>query len=150
MRNRISATAAARNFSDLLNRVRYRGESFMVERGGKPVCEIIPPQSARFTVADLARLLKTLPQPDKGYRTAVERLIKEQQRVAGSPSRMRKNDEFSVQRYIVEWEVVAGGGGGDARGGPPAERNVQLHIGGAASTEGSSVASHPRDGGLGP
>ncbi len=85
MKSRISATEAARHFSELLNRVRYRGESFMVERGGKPVCEIIPAQSTSFTVADLARLLKTLPPPDKGYRMAVERLIKEQQSVAGSP-----------------------------------------------------------------
>ena len=39
-----------------------------------------PPQSTSFAVADLARLLKTLPPPGKGYRIAVERLIKEQQR----------------------------------------------------------------------
>jgi antitoxin (DNA-binding transcriptional repressor) of toxin-antitoxin stability system len=85
MKSRISATEAARHFSELLNRVRYRGESFMVERGGKPVCEIIPPREASFSVADLVRLLKTLPPPDKGYRIAVERFIKDQQRVAGSP-----------------------------------------------------------------
>jgi len=85
MKSRITATEAARHFSELLNRVRYRGESFTIERGGKPVCEIVPPQSASFTVADLARLLKTLSPPDKGYWVAVERIIKEQQRVAGSP-----------------------------------------------------------------
>jgi antitoxin (DNA-binding transcriptional repressor) of toxin-antitoxin stability system len=85
MKSRITATHAARHFSELLSRVRYRGESFIVERGGKPICEIIPAEPASFTVADLARLLKTLPLPDKGYRLAVERIIKEQQRVAGSP-----------------------------------------------------------------
>jgi antitoxin (DNA-binding transcriptional repressor) of toxin-antitoxin stability system len=85
MKNRISATEAARHFSALLNRVRYCGESFMVERGGKPVCEIVPARPASFTVADLARRLRTLPPPDKGYRIAVRRIIKQQQRAAGSP-----------------------------------------------------------------
>ena len=40
-----------------------------------------------------------------------------------------------------------GGGGGDAWGGSSAERNVQLHIRRAASTQGSSVASYPGHGG---
>ncbi len=31
----ISATEAARNFSDLTNRVSYRGETYTVERGGR-------------------------------------------------------------------------------------------------------------------
>ena len=42
MKSRISATKAARNFFELMNRVRYRSESFIVERGGKPICEILP------------------------------------------------------------------------------------------------------------
>jgi prevent-host-death family protein len=85
VKSRISATEAARHFSELLNRVRYRGESFTVERSGKPVCEIIPPESRSFTVADLSRLLKSLPVPDKKFRASVDRIIREQQRVAGSP-----------------------------------------------------------------
>src|SRR5687767_13963314 len=35
----ISATRAARSFSELLDRVCYRGESFVIERGGELVCE---------------------------------------------------------------------------------------------------------------
>jgi len=42
MKSEISATEAARRFSEILNRVRYRNESFVVKRGGAPVCEIVP------------------------------------------------------------------------------------------------------------
>jgi len=39
---RVSATEAVRNFSEILNRVRYRGETFVIERGGQPICELRP------------------------------------------------------------------------------------------------------------
>jgi hypothetical protein len=42
MKSRISASETARNFSELMNRVRYRNESLSVERAGKPICEILP------------------------------------------------------------------------------------------------------------
>jgi antitoxin (DNA-binding transcriptional repressor) of toxin-antitoxin stability system len=61
MKSRISATAAARSFSELMNRLRYRGESFIVERGGKPICEILPAAPAKFSGSDLANLLRSLP-----------------------------------------------------------------------------------------
>ncbi len=34
---RISATGASRTFSELLNRVRYRGDSFVIERAGEAI-----------------------------------------------------------------------------------------------------------------
>ena len=37
---RITATEAARNFSDILNRAQYRGESFEVTRGNEVVVKI--------------------------------------------------------------------------------------------------------------
>lgn len=40
---RITATEAARSFSDLLNRVRYRGEAFEVMRGREIVARLVPP-----------------------------------------------------------------------------------------------------------
>jgi len=84
MKIRISATQTARRFSELMNRVRYRGESFVVERGGKPVCEILPAQPTKFTGSDLAELLRSLPKPDKEYFTLVENLIAKQSKVAES------------------------------------------------------------------
>ena len=39
----ISVTDAARNFSDLVNRVFYTGESATLVRGGVPVARMVPP-----------------------------------------------------------------------------------------------------------
>jgi hypothetical protein len=68
----ISATKAARSFSELLDRVYYRGETFVIERGGEPVCEISHVKPLRFTGADLMTLLHSLLKPDPGYWDAVE------------------------------------------------------------------------------
>ena len=84
MKFRISATEAARSFSELMNRVRYRGESFIVERGGKPICEILPARPPRFSGAELANLLRSLPKPDEEYLAIVEELIAKQLPVAES------------------------------------------------------------------
>jgi antitoxin (DNA-binding transcriptional repressor) of toxin-antitoxin stability system len=84
MKSRISATEAARSFSELMNRVRYRGESFIVERSGKPICEILPTQPARFSGTDLASLLRSMPHPDEEYLDIVEELLKKQPAVAKS------------------------------------------------------------------
>ena len=67
-----------------MNRVCYRGETFVVERGGKPVCEIQPAAPSRFTGSDLVSLLRTLPKPDEGYLAEVEDLISKQSTLAES------------------------------------------------------------------
>jgi antitoxin (DNA-binding transcriptional repressor) of toxin-antitoxin stability system len=84
MKSRISASEAARNFSELMNRIRYRGESFIVERGGKPVCEILPARPPKFTGAELARLLRSLPRPDDDYLAVLEEITTKQPTVAES------------------------------------------------------------------
>jgi len=77
MKSEITATEAARRFSEVVNRVRYRNETFVVKRGGEPVCEIVPVQ-ASFTGRELAGLLRSLPHPDKGYAKAVEKQVRGQ------------------------------------------------------------------------
>jgi len=84
MRSRISATDAVRSFSELMNRIRYRGESFIVERGGKPICEILPARPPQFSGAELAKLLRSLPKPDSEYLADLEDLIAKQPTVAES------------------------------------------------------------------
>lgn len=42
MEHRISATDLARRAGEVLGRVRYRGDSFVVERNGDPVARITP------------------------------------------------------------------------------------------------------------
>ncbi|GAB4249918.1 MAG: hypothetical protein OHK005_16800 [Candidatus Methylacidiphilales bacterium] len=56
----LSLTEAARNFSDCINRVAYRGESFLLLRGRRPVAELRPaPVGRRLT--DLPAIFATLP-----------------------------------------------------------------------------------------
>ncbi len=62
---RISATEAARRFSDLLNRVRYQGASFEIARGNEVVARIVPAAPPRTVkVADLDELFAKLPKLD--------------------------------------------------------------------------------------
>lgn len=42
MESRISATELARKLGDVLGRIRYRGESFVVERNGEAVAKLTP------------------------------------------------------------------------------------------------------------
>jgi hypothetical protein len=75
----VSATDAARNFSRLLNRVRYERKTFVIERGGDAVCEIRPIyRPGGFTGADLARLLGTLPDAPRDYLEAVAEGLEQQ------------------------------------------------------------------------
>ena len=42
MEHRISATRLSRKLGAVLGRVRYRGDSFVVERNGDPVARVVP------------------------------------------------------------------------------------------------------------
>jgi prevent-host-death family protein len=79
MAARISATEAARRFSDVLNRVKYKGEEFIVERNGEVVCKIVPadrpPQWQK--AADWVDSWKKLPKPDPGFWDDVEEGIRQ-------------------------------------------------------------------------
>ena len=60
MKGTISVTEAVRNFADFINRVAYRGEHFVLERGGRPVARLVPvPQAGRL--GDLRELLAEVP-----------------------------------------------------------------------------------------
>ena len=65
-----------------MNRVRYRGEGFVVERGGKPVCEILPARPPRFSGQELVALLRSLPKPDEDYLALAEKVTAKQATVA--------------------------------------------------------------------
>jgi len=82
---RVSATEASRNFSEILNRVRYRGEVFVVMRGGQPICELRPAATTLFTGADLVTLLRSLPAVDKDYLDEVEETARKQPLLPESP-----------------------------------------------------------------
>jgi antitoxin (DNA-binding transcriptional repressor) of toxin-antitoxin stability system len=42
MELRISATELARRVGDILGRIRYRGDSFVIERNGEPIAKLVP------------------------------------------------------------------------------------------------------------
>ncbi len=59
----ISATEAARSFSEVLNQVQYRDMSFSIERGKKVIARLVPPAlPAGLPLADLNRLIAGLPR----------------------------------------------------------------------------------------
>lgn len=77
----LSATEAARTFSDILNRIRYRGEEFVVERGGEPVCRMLPAAPMRgASLRDVAALLREIPKPDAAFAAEVRRARRSQGR----------------------------------------------------------------------
>lgn len=55
-----SVTEVARNFAEYVDRVAFRGESFVLVRRGRPVAELRPVAAGR-RLGDLAGLLASLP-----------------------------------------------------------------------------------------
>ena len=53
----ISVTEAARNFADCVNRVRYQGTTFILEKNGEPVAQLTPVGAKGCTGAELAATL---------------------------------------------------------------------------------------------
>ncbi len=59
----ITATHLARNFSDLINQVRYKHVTLEVMRGKELIAYVSPaPLSAGYPISQLDRLLATLPR----------------------------------------------------------------------------------------
>jgi antitoxin (DNA-binding transcriptional repressor) of toxin-antitoxin stability system len=76
----ISVTEAARNFSDLVSSVHYRGETALLVKGGRPMVKISPARRAK-TGRDLAALWPGLPRLTPAEATAFEHDLKAARRV---------------------------------------------------------------------
>lgn len=63
----INATDVVRAFSDILNSVKYRHESYTIIRGGKPAAVLVPIETspARKTLRELKAVLSNLPRLGK-------------------------------------------------------------------------------------
>jgi hypothetical protein len=61
---RISATRAVRDFSEVLNTIKFRGAHYVIERGGKPIASMKPyeDKTDSWTLGELKALLKKLPR----------------------------------------------------------------------------------------
>jgi len=76
MKGTITVTEAVRNFADFINRVAYRGEHFVLERGGRPVARLIPvPQAGNL--GDLPGLLAGVPRLGREEGEALAREMEE-------------------------------------------------------------------------
>lgn len=77
---RMTATEAARNFSDVLNRV-AAGDEIEVTRSGAPVALISRPRARVVSAARFRELISDAPRPDEGFSEAV----REARRSIGPP-----------------------------------------------------------------
>ena len=60
----ITVTDAVRNFSELLNNIRYRGERYTILKGGKPAATIGPAAGSvkQRKLSDLKEIMRNLPR----------------------------------------------------------------------------------------
>ena len=69
----ISASAAAKNFGALVDRVREEQAAYVVERSGVPVAQVAPVPRRQATLADLVAAIRSGPSADDGFLRDVER-----------------------------------------------------------------------------
>jgi len=64
MQKRISATRAVRDFSEVLNTIKFQGAHYIIERGGKPIASMksVDEKVDSLTLGELQALLKKLPR----------------------------------------------------------------------------------------
>jgi len=86
MSQRVTATDAARRFSDLLNRVRYAGESFVIIRGGEEIGQLVPaPPAHPVTLRGLLDILASEGAPDPELADDLEAIQREQPALGEAP-----------------------------------------------------------------
>ncbi len=88
MEKRITATRAVRDFSEVLNTIKFQGAHYIIERGGKPVASMKPIDGKTDfkTLGELKALLKKLPKLDEeldAFALDLEDIWKDQPLVAG-------------------------------------------------------------------
>ncbi|MGI8476506.1 MAG: type II toxin-antitoxin system Phd/YefM family antitoxin [Thermomicrobiales bacterium] len=79
MTTKITATELSKNLSDVLNRVRYRGEQFVIERNGEAVANIGPASPSRgVTLEEIIAKIGDLRMPGDGFADDLEAIHAEQ------------------------------------------------------------------------
>ena len=75
MATTITATELARSLSDVLNRVHYRNESFVIQRNGETIAMIAPPGPVRgVTLREIAEKLRGVEFPGDGFADDLEEI----------------------------------------------------------------------------
>jgi len=75
MEHRISATDLTRRLGDVLARVRYRRDSFLVERNGTAVARLVPvPEDSATSLREAAAAWRSAGDPDASFADDLERV----------------------------------------------------------------------------
>ena len=75
MEHTISATELARRLGDVLGRVRFLGDTFVIERNGDPVARLGPmPGASPVTVGEALRAWTEAGAADPDFADALERI----------------------------------------------------------------------------
>ena len=75
MERRITATELARRLGDVLGRIRYRNDSYVVERNGVPVARLLPIVGARpATVREVILAWRAAARKDPGFADDLDRI----------------------------------------------------------------------------
>ena len=89
METRITATELARSLSDVLNRVRYKEERFVIVRNGEPVATLAPAgptaPPAGMTLRELVAFMRDNPMPE-GFADDLEEIRASQPPLGPPPS----------------------------------------------------------------
>lgn len=86
MRERISATDVARNLSDVLNRVRYKGESFLIVRNGEEAGVLSPvSEGSPKTLRELVGVVREIGSPDEDFASDLEAVRRESPSLPDEP-----------------------------------------------------------------
>ena len=83
----VSATEAAKNFGEIVDRVREEGVAYVVERKGRPIVEISSVSRRRCSMAALARWFAERRPPPAAFTVAVGDYVRKanRPRVPGQP-----------------------------------------------------------------
>ena len=87
MEKRISATRAVRDFSEVLNTIKFKGVHYIIERGGKPIASMksIDEKMDQMTLGELKTLLKQLPRLEEeldAFASDLEEIARNQPRMS--------------------------------------------------------------------
>ena len=89
MATTITATELARSLSDVLNRVHYRNERFVIQRNGETIATIAPPGPVQgVTLKEVAEKLRGLEFPDPEFADDLEEIQANQPRSEFPRSRL--------------------------------------------------------------
>lgn len=110
MLKKISAMKARQNLGQLLNEVSIRGDSFIIERAGKPLAALVDMERFRQLQEDQSFALQALKKVWEKMAGAdpreIQKAIEEAEKIAGEENRTRSElMREALRRYFAEMEL---------------------------------------------